>query len=428
MVDRSLLRQSLQRHVLSIDSLSTDSRREPDPEPESGASSVHTSASPASSRSSKGALDVTLLSLAGTSYYISSFANTLAATVGVGTVRVLVPSYSPETETLDRDRVDLIELGVADSVARSMLAAANPRFLRRLLRLIDVGESDVLHIINEMRVPFYFSSLVRARADQPVVLTVHEPDPYMPTRLRSAILNPIQRQNLRALARYVDRFVVHGDVLERKLSRSAPEERIAVVPHGSFAEYFTRHLPQARDPTDEEVTDILFFGRLAPGKGLPYLVRAGRALALELPDLTITIAGPPAENVSFDGLDPSLFDVHARRVPEAEAAGLFDRAAVVAMPYTNASASGIISIAGGFETPVVASAVGTFPEVIDHGETGLLVPPRDVDALAASLEELLSDPTERARMGARLGRVQERTCSWEVVVDDTLDVYRNALR
>ena len=128
MVDRSLLRQSLQRHVLSIDSLSTDSRREPDPEPESGASSVHTSASPASSRSSKGALDVTLLSLAGTSYYISSFANTLAATAGVGTVRVLVPSYSPETETLDRDRVDLIEFGVADSVARSMLAAANPWF------------------------------------------------------------------------------------------------------------------------------------------------------------------------------------------------------------------------------------------------------------------------------------------------------------
>ena len=71
---------------------------------------------------------MTLLSLAGTSYYISSFANTLAATAGVGTVRVLVPSYSPETETLDRDRVDLIEFGVADSVARSMLAAANPWF------------------------------------------------------------------------------------------------------------------------------------------------------------------------------------------------------------------------------------------------------------------------------------------------------------
>jgi glycosyltransferase involved in cell wall biosynthesis len=51
--------------------------------------------------------------------------------------------------------------------------------------------------------------------------------------------------------------------------------------------------------------------------------------------------------------------------------------------------------------PVVASRVDSVPEAVDHGITGLLVPPNDVDALASALTELLSDPGRREEMGER---------------------------
>jgi glycosyltransferase involved in cell wall biosynthesis len=55
--------------------------------------------------------------------------------------------------------------------------------------------------------------------------------------------------------------------------------------------------------------------------------------------------------------------------------------------------------------PVVATAVGGTPELVVHGETGLLVPPGDVEALAGALDELLSDPQRARRMG-KAGRAR----------------------
>jgi glycosyltransferase involved in cell wall biosynthesis len=50
--------------------------------------------------------------------------------------------------------------------------------------------------------------------------------------------------------------------------------------------------------------------------------------------------------------------------------------------------------------PVVATAVGGFPVIFEHGETGYLVPPRDANALAAAVATLLKDPDHAARIGA----------------------------
>lgn len=74
--------------------------------------------------------------------------------------------------------------------------------------------------------------------------------------------------------------------------------------------------------------------------------------------------------------------------------------------------------------PTVASDTGGIPEVVSHGETGLLVPPRDAHSLAAAIVELLKDPDRRARMGrAGLERVK-RSFSVDEMVERTIGVYR----
>jgi glycosyltransferase involved in cell wall biosynthesis len=79
------------------------------------------------------------------------------------------------------------------------------------------------------------------------------------------------------------------------------------------------------------------------------------------------------------------------------------------------------------EIPAVGSAVGGVPEVIVHGETGLLVPPRNSAALAGALQQLFSSPANREQMG-RAGRQRVKECFLEsTCVTKTIAVYRQML-
>ena len=78
---------------------------------------------------------------------------------------------------------------------------------------------------------------------------------------------------------------------------------------------------------------------------------------------------------------------------------LLERAALLVLPshVENMPISVLEAMAAG--DPVVATRIGAIPEMVEHGVTGLLVPPGDVPALAGALEELLADPARRERMG-----------------------------
>jgi starch synthase len=89
------------------------------------------------------------------------------------------------------------------------------------------------------------------------------------------------------------------------------------------------------------------------------------------------------------------------------------------------------------ETPVVASAVGGIPEVVDHGETGLLVPSEAIGStdveprhpeqfardLAGCVNTLLDDPELRASMARKARRRVEEHFSWTTIARQTLDFY-----
>ncbi|MCH7838508.1 MAG: glycosyltransferase family 4 protein, partial [Chloroflexi bacterium] len=79
------------------------------------------------------------------------------------------------------------------------------------------------------------------------------------------------------------------------------------------------------------------------------------------------------------------------------------------------------------ETPVVATTGGAFPEVIDHGETGWLVPPGDARALADGIRLLMEDAELRERLG-RAGRQSiVKRFSWRKAAEETLAVYQELL-
>ena len=158
--------------------------------------------------------------------------------------------------------------------------------------------------------------------------------------------------------------------------------------------------------------EVLFVGRLSPEKGILDLVQAADGIPL-------TVAG---DGPLRDRVPGALGFVQHTELPP-----LYERAAVVAVPSHREGFGVACAEAMAHARPVVASAVGGLLDLVVDGETGVLVPPRDVPALRGALERLLADPDLRRRLGeAGRARVQERF-SWPAVTDATLAAYEDAL-
>jgi len=126
--------------------------------------------------------------------------------------------------------------------------------------------------------------------------------------------------------------------------------------------------------------------------------------------------------------DPDRFEIHNRYIPDSEVARLFEEATIVAVPYIEASQSGVVQLAFAFGKPVVATEVGSLPEAVDHGETGLLVRPGDADALATAIVGLLADHGRREHMRERIRQQVETRFSWRTVAEATTETYARATR
>jgi glycosyltransferase involved in cell wall biosynthesis len=162
-----------------------------------------------------------------------------------------------------------------------------------------------------------------------------------------------------------------------------------------------------------EPPEVLFVGRLSAEKGILELVQAADGMPL-----TVAGDGPLRDRV------PGALGF----VPHHELGPLYERAAVVAMPSHREGFGVACAEAMAHGRPVVASAVGGLLDLVVDGETGVLVPPRDVGALRAALERLLGDAALRRRLGqAARARIEEHF-AWPAVTGATVRAYEDALR
>lgn len=353
-------------------------------------------------------------------HYLTQMTNSLLKSGKISSISVALPEYADAQELASN--TDLSKFSFPLNLAKAMLTALNPSLYRQLLQRINSINPDVVHIVFEYRVPFFFVRALQRK--YPVVTTIHEPRATAHTPFRSIILNPIQNTNTSLVMKYSDKIIVHGQVHKGYFTtKKVPEPKIEVIPLGNFA-FFESGITA---PPQEG--NILFFGKIAPYKGIDYLVRATRIVAERFPWMTTTIAGAGdfgryASLVRGD----SHFIVHNRFIPDEEVGQFFQRASIIVLPYTDGSQSCIISIASSFKKPVIATDVGNFSEMVEHGKTGLIVPPRDTVALAEAITKLLQDANLRHEMGENAYRKLQEDFSWKDIVLDTVKTYERAIK
>ncbi len=178
------------------------------------------------------------------------------------------------------------------------------------------------------------------------------------------------------------------------------------------------------------VPTVLAMGRLDPRKGLEHLIDALPSVARELGRVRLLIAGdgPRATQLraraqtKAPDLVRFLGPISAANVPR-----LYAAADCLCAPAVRNESFGIVLLeAMASSRVVVASDISGYRQVVEPGETGLLVPPRDAAGLARALTAVLMNPTLRARMG-EAGRRRARTYAWDNVVEKLIQVYARAL-
>lgn len=294
--------------------------------------------------------------------------------------------------------------------------------------------------------------LVKYLQDVPLVLTTHSLEPHRPWKVE-------QLGTAYHASSWVERTAYQNadGVIAVSQSMKADvqglygvaADRIRVIHNGiDLREYRPRRDPAVLEANGirENEPFILFVGRITRQKGIIHLVNAIRHLKPGV-QVVLCAGAPDTPEIAKEmtsAVERARADSRHRIVwiqemlPKDQVIALYTHAAIFVCPSVY-EPFGIINLeAMACETPVVASAVGGIPEVVEHGETGLLVPPEAIGPseveprhpgqfsrdLAAAVNVLLDDPDLRETMGKRARARVEQHFSWTSIARQTLEFYQ----
>lgn len=323
---------------------------------------------------------------------------------------------------------------------RRSRAAALLRLARGFARAAPRVAIVHLHGFSRKAIPIVLLSLLYGKR---IVITMHTAVHDEPEGVRR--MGRLAYWCFRRAHRYV---AVSRRVARAYLAAGLPPERLRVAPNGLDVARFHPPCPEARREAraalgglSDALRWILFVGYFSRDKGPDVLFDAWvRLRAMDAPPAGLLFVG--ATESAYHEVDPDL----ARAIRERAAAlGVADRvrligprldverayhaADVFAMPTAREAFGMALVEAMACGLPVVASRLeGVTDEIVDEGRSGLLVPPRDSEALAVALRAILVDPDAAAAMGQRAREAVAARYGLDAARERWLAVYRDLAR
>ncbi|NIM06086.1 MAG: glycosyltransferase [Armatimonadetes bacterium] len=233
----------------------------------------------------------------------------------------------------------------------------------------------------------------------------------------------LKKMATRAVLSKADLLITHSREESARAKRLLGEGvKIVTAFHPTYAQVSGKRYDKEEAKARLELSGdvLLFFGFVREYKGLRVLLEAMPEV-LKQKEVTLLVVGEfwkdksrYMEQISRHGMGAQvkIFDAY---VPNEEVGLYFAAADLVVQPYLSASGSGVCQIAYGFDRPVIATNVGSLPEVIQDGENGRIVEPGSVHSLAKAVTESLEPETLR-RLTENAVRTKERF-SWERMAD-----------
>jgi glycosyltransferase involved in cell wall biosynthesis len=273
-----------------------------------------------------------------------------------------------------------------------------------------------------------------------VVLTVHNVNAGWRDRSDTFV----NRLTLRVQYHLCDHLFVHTEQMRRELRThfAVAETKVSVIPFGINSTVPNTRLARSearqRLGLRESHKVALFFGNIAPYKGLEYLLDAMVLLVSKDFDYRLVIAGRPKNCEPYwNSIQPRLSQPELRAciierieyVPDADAEIYFKAADVLVLPYVHIFQSGVLFLSYNFGLPVIASDVGSLREDILEARTGFVCEPQDPIDLAKVIRTYFSSELYR-HLETRRQEIRDfanEKYSWTKVGEMTRAVYRSLL-
>jgi glycogen(starch) synthase len=176
---------------------------------------------------------------------------------------------------------------------------------------------------------------------------------------------------------------------------------------------------------------VLFVGRTSNDKGAKHAAQAVLKLREQGVDVNLVLIGLETDEFRRFYARLSAGDQQAIRflgfADELAKHAYLEQAEALVLP-SRSDSFGIVLLESWYHRrPVIAARAGGIPDVVDHGENGILVPFADVPALAAAIRQLLEDPALNRALGERGRQKLEAHYTWDVITDRVIDAYNEAI-
>jgi glycosyltransferase involved in cell wall biosynthesis len=306
-----------------------------------------------------------------------------------------------------------VSLRAAAYVAAPLALAAGWRAAR------DVAHTHRAHVMHGHWVIPGGITAALAAPELPLVISLHGSDVYLAERF-----GPARTAARRAFARAGSVTACSDDLARRAVALGAAPDRMEIVPYGVDTARFgpntkARSARRKQLGLDADAPFCVAAGRLVHKKGFEYLIDA----VADVPHLTLAIAGEGTLNEALHAR--AITAGVAQRVrflgdqPQDRVGELFAAADVICAPSIRDDSGNVDGLpnvvleAMASGTPLVTTAAGGIGSVIESGRTGMVVPERDVTAIAAAIRELLEHRERAHEIGAAARSEVDRRFGWD---------------
>ncbi len=254
----------------------------------------------------------------------------------------------------------------------------------------------------------------------------------------------LNRATLKYQYRLCDHIFVHTKKMKGELMAdfNVPDYKVSVIPFGVNNTVPNTALTRADARRQLGIgagdQTLLFFGHIAPYKGLEYLIEAFTKLAKKSGDYRLVIAGRPKncedywnsikQMVSLSGIGDRIIQ-RIEYIPDEQTELYFKAADALVLPYTHIFQSGVLFLGYSFGLPAIVADVGSLKEEIIEGETGFVFPAKDPAALAKVIETYFSSDLYK-NLEDRRQEIREyanERHSWAKVAAITAGIYSKIL-
>ncbi len=291
---------------------------------------------------------------------------------------------------------------------------ADPRAFGRLVRTIQKSRCEVVHAhLEDAAIVTVLAARITRR---PCVVTLHHVQP--PTSRRAVM---VERIAIGLSTRLAARLVFVSEAARVAASqRFRPGANWTVIENGVVLPAKVTTKPVGTSP------QVVLLAALRQGKGHDVAIAAWPEVLKSVPDANLSFVGAGAEetNLRTAIAEVGLAGSVALTGFRADIGVVLDECDLVVLPSSFEAYPTVLLEAAAAGRAVVASAVGGIPEIVEHGGTGLLVPPGDPSELAAAIVRLLTRSDDRTAMATSARERAEARFDARRWADRLADLYR----